>query len=405
MNLQLRPIFSALMRTKIALFLITLQIALTLAIVCNALFLVAHRVELMARPSGVDEANTFVVTSLGFGPRYDVRASVREDLALLRGLPGVSDATAINRIPMGRGGWSNGIALARDQASPTTTSAMYMVDEHAVGALGLELVDGRDFNAGEVEFRDLRDPQWPPGVIVSQALAERLFGTVHVSGRQIYLDPRAAPNTILGVVRRLQAPWLDTDETEYSTLVPQVRPYGLESRYLVRAQAGRRDEIMARAEAALVHANPNRIVRDLLSMHEVRAQGYKADRMMAAILALVIALLLGVTALSTVGLASFWVAQRTRQIGTRRALGATRFDILRYFQAENFIVTTFGLLVGGVLAYVFSLWLMRTYQAPRLPWYYVPIGYVSLWLLGQIAVLGPALRAARVPPAVATRSV
>ena len=82
-----------------------------------------------------------------------------------------------------------------------------------------------------------------------------------------------------------------------------------------------------------------------------------------------------------------------------------RFDILRYFQTENFIITTLGLIAGGVLAYALSLWMMQAYQAPRLPWYYVPVGFVCLWLLGQLAVLGPALRASRVPPAVATRSV
>ena len=126
---------------------------------------------------------------------------------------------------------------------------------------------------------------------------------------------------------------------------------------------------------------------------------------MAIILGVVIFCLLTITALGIVGMASFWVAQRTRQIGTRRALGATKFDILRYFQTENFIITTLGLIGGGILAYAFSLYLMSAYQAPRLPWYYVPVGFVCLWLLGQLAVLGPALRASRVPPAVATRSV
>jgi putative ABC transport system permease protein len=59
-----------------------------------------------------------------------------------------------------------------------------------------------------------------------------------------------------------------------------------------------------------------------------------------------------------------------------------------------------------VLAYAFSFWLMTHIDGAKLlPWHYVPIGFVCLWLLGQIAVLGPATRAARVPPAVATRSV
>jgi len=57
------------------------------------------------------------------------------------------------------------------------------------------------------------------------------------------------------------------------------------------------------------------------------------------------------------------------------------------------------------LAYGLSLWLMMHYELPRLPWSYLPIGAIALWLIGQLAVLGPALRAAAVPPVVATRSV
>ncbi len=119
----------------------------------------------------------------------------------------------------------------------------------------------------------------------------------------------------------------------------------------------------------------------------------------------VIVALLLITALGIVGMASFWVAQRTKQIGTRRALGATRGDILRYFMTENFVITTLGLAAGALLTYAFNYWLITHYQAQRLPLAYLGGGVLALWLLGQIAVFGPATRASRVPPAVATRSV
>jgi putative ABC transport system permease protein len=119
----------------------------------------------------------------------------------------------------------------------------------------------------------------------------------------------------------------------------------------------------------------------------------------------VIVALLGVTALGIVGLASFWVAQRRKQIGVRRALGATRGDILHYFQTENFLIVTLGIVLGMVLAFGLNLLLMQHYELPRLPFWYLPVGAVALWALGQLAVLAPALRAAAVPPVVATRSV
>ena len=112
-----------------------------------------------------------------------------------------------------------------------------------------------------------------------------------------------------------------------------------------------------------------------------------------------------IVALGIVGLGSFWVAQRRRQIGVRRALGATRGHILRYFQTENFLLATIGIALGMVLAYGVNLFLMVHYELPRLPAIYFPIGALALWLIGQAAVLGPAMRAAAVPPVVATRSV
>jgi putative ABC transport system permease protein len=115
--------------------------------------------------------------------------------------------------------------------------------------------------------------------------------------------------------------------------------------------------------------------------------------------------LLVVTALGIVGLASFWVQQRTKQIGVRRALGATRGQILRYFQTENFLLASVGIALGMAMAYGINLLLMQHYELARLPAIYLPIGAITLWVLGQIAVFGPARRAAAVPPAVATRSV
>jgi putative ABC transport system permease protein len=78
-------------------------------------------------------------------------------------------------------------------------------------------------------------------------------------------------------------------------------------------------------------------------------------------------------------------------------------DVLRYFQTENFLLASMGIVLGMVLAYGINLILMREYELPRLPFVYLPVGAAVLWALGQAAVLAPALRAASVPPVVATR--
>jgi len=126
---------------------------------------------------------------------------------------------------------------------------------------------------------------------------------------------------------------------------------------------------------------------------------------MVWLLAGVCVALLVVTAFGIVGLASFWVQQRTKMIGTRRALGATRGQILRYFQTENLLLTSAGIALGMLGAFAINQWLMTQYELPRLPGIYLPLGALALWALGQVAVLAPARRAAALPPAHAMRGI
>jgi putative ABC transport system permease protein len=106
-----------------------------------------------------------------------------------------------------------------------------------------------------------------------------------------------------------------------------------------------------------------------------------------------------------VGLDAFNVATRTKQLGTRRALGARKSHILRYFLVENWLITTGGVILGCILALAAGVQLSRMSQMPRLPLYYLVGGVLLLWIVGVLAVLVPALRAASISPAVATRTV
>ena len=173
---------------------------------------------------------------------------------------------------------------------------------------------------------------------------------------------------------------------------------------MIRAEPGQRDRLMAEVEA-LMEQNRGRLVLRNRSMEETMARTYSRDRAMIILLTTVVALLAVITALGIVGLAWFSVSQRRKSIGTRRALGARKLDILRYFMLENWIVTSSGLLVGGILTLVLNYFLDSSFQIGRIDWYYLPVGMLFLWVLGQLAVLLPARRAANIAPALATRSV
>jgi putative ABC transport system permease protein len=114
--------------------------------------------------------------------------------------------------------------------------------------------------------------------------------------------------------------------------------------------------------------------------------------------------MLAVTAFGIVGLTSYWVTQRRRQIGIRRALGGTRTAIVRYFQTENLLIAGVATVLGCALSVGFNLWAVSTFEMARLPYLYLAFGGATILLLGQIAAFWPALRASVVPPALAARS-
>jgi putative ABC transport system permease protein len=178
--------------------------------------------------------------------------------------------------------------------------------------------------------------------------------------------------------------------------------------YIIRTQPGQLDAVMRAAPDALFKHNPRRVIDDedgMMSFAQVRSRAYESDRGMAILMGVICVVLLAITAAGIVGLTSFWVGQRRKQIGVRRALGATRRDILHYFMTENLLISCGGVLVGAVLAIAINLWMVTRFEMHHLSLMYLIAGMSILLLLGQGAVLAPALRASRVPPVEATRSV
>ena len=408
--MELRPILSTLRRHKTAAALIVLEIALSCAIICNAIYLISQRVERLNMSSGVAENELVDIQLSGIGKDQDAMAMTREDLAALRAVPGVSAAAASNQVPFGNGSWNTSLMLAPDQKTPSMNATMYMGSEDLRATLGSRLVAGRDFLPDEyLDYKDTLFSGTAFGtmpLVITQAMADKLFPGQSAIGKHIYFG-NTTGNTVVGVVDRLIRPHLSSDDSrgDYSMIMPIRTPYTVGGHYLLRTAPGERERVLKDAVAAIEKNNPNRIVLDQRTLESMRAKFFRQDRSMVWLLIAVCIALLVVTALGIVGLASFWVQQRTKQIGVRRALGATRGQVLRYFQTENFLLATLGIAIGMIGAYGINQMLMRSYELPRLPALYLPIGALVLWSLGQLSVLGPARRAAAVPPAVATRSV
>jgi putative ABC transport system permease protein len=403
--MQFRPILSAMRRNKFGALLIATQMAVTLAFLANALTLVEQRMAWSDRPSGMDEADVFVMQTETVDHPGDLGARQARDVASLRALPGVVDAYATNMYPLEGGGWIETVNLSVDQKTPTALTAHYMGDEHALHTMGLQLIAGRNFSAEEIADRSDDGIPPPSGFIVSKALATKLFANGDALGKAIFVE-NDKPVPIIGIVDRLQGPMtaatgLYSTFAENSVLTPY-RLIGETSVYLVRAQPGQRDAVMKAAEAKMFALDENRILKTK-SMQEVRVDAYRGDHGLIVLLSAICVALLVVTGFGIIGLTSYWVAQRRQQIGIRRALGANRQAIVRYFQTENFMIAAAGAAVGIGFAIALNLWMVHSFEMVRLDNSRVVVGAAIILLLGQFAVIWPAMRAASIPPALATR--
>ena len=403
--MELHPILSAMRRNKVGAIVIVLQTAITLAILCNSLFLIQQRLRSSERPTGLQEQDIFTIANQWVGNPPDLAAKAQADLAALRALPEVVDAFASQSYPLSNGGWGDGVSLEATDAHWVTNSALYFADEHGLSTLDLKLVAGRNFDASEIVERNDLEGKPPTAIIVSQALATKLFPNGDALGKSIYLGSNKSMAPIVGIVERLQQPWVSitNNRVEFAMLQPYrfVEQY---SHYIVRAKPGQLQAAMKSAQKQLLAINHGRINERIRTMAESRERVYRDDRGLAIILAVVSVVLLIVTAFGIIGITSFWVSQRRRQIGIRRAMGASRTAILRYFQTENLMIASAGAALGIILALALNFLMAGKFEMARLDISSTVVAAVVVLLLGQIAVLWPALRAASISPVVAIRN-
>jgi putative ABC transport system permease protein len=412
-----RPIFSAMLRNKTSVLLIVAQVALTFAIIANALYVVQQRLAEANRVTGIDDAGVFTIGIQSAPGKNDEFTQQELDVQALRAVPGIKAAAWMNQMPLLQSGSNSGIFIDRKSKEATATPATYFAGASPVQALGVKLIEGRDFEPGDyiTHDRSLPNETQPQlqAVLITKALAKVLYpNEKSVIGKSLYWgsnDKESNPIRIVGVIDALVTPWgyaswggQNADGTQ--SLIFPLRNHQPFQLYAIRTDPLRRTETMKAAEKSLLAITPGRMVTVNSDMDEIRDRRYRGEKTMAKTLIGVIALLLLTTAAGIVGMASLWVNQRRKQIGVRRALGATRGNIMSHFLTENFLITSIGIAVGILLTVVLNLVLVEKLEMQQLPAMYLPIGAVLLWAMGLLAVYGPARRAASVSPATATRS-
>jgi len=409
--MSFRILFSSLRRHSLMPLLVLLQVMLACAILCNVLFLTWQQLEPMLAPSGVDGDDLILVDRLNPPERAWTAAEVQAGTAALQAVPGVRAVSAALGLPMVA-------SYVNMRAYRGPTGAVVGVNDYEgydlLDTLGLELVGGRNFLPAE--YRDMGSDQGkgvPEPVIITQSLARQWFGDASPLGRTLRFPgvEKGPGSVVVGVVRHLLRNRMNVatnGRADNTVLLPERVAKTWWLFYAVRVDPSMRmaalrgvRKAIQRQFGALLPAGSKPRAEFYATR---RAAVFKSQRAALWLFAGVALTVVVVTVIGIMGLTGFWVQKRTRQIGVRRALGARKADILRYFLAENALIVGIGVVLGMGLAYLGNAWLMHVYELQRLPWRFLPCGALLMLLLGQLAVLSPALRAARVPPVVATRA-
>jgi putative ABC transport system permease protein len=411
---EIRALLSALRRNKTGPLLVSAQVAITLAVLVNVAYIVRQRVEEVSKPTGMDLDNMFWIATGTSSRDFNYATAVKADLIYLNSLPGVVAASTINNLPQtgavtGLPFASNLEALQRPNGG--IGGLIYFGTDKLLDTLGLKLIAGRNFDLDAIkppatDFEaSLGD--WAQEVIITQMMAKKLFPDGNAIGKPIYAGLINKTSTVVGIVDFMRAAPAPARYDDFVTqiVIAPIIPSGPGGLYVVRAKPGQRAAVMRQLEKNFADQQPGRFVSRMEDYTRTAAEIRQETRTSAVILAIVALFVLAVTVVGISGLAAFNVTTRTKQLGIRRAIGARKFHILRYFLVENWIITTCGTVLGCMLALAAGIKLSITYEIPRLPLYYLVGGVLLLWIVGLLAVLVPARRAASISPAVATRTV
>jgi putative ABC transport system permease protein len=410
----IKGLLIALWRNRTGPLLVSAQVAIALAVLVNVAYIVEQKIEDVGRPTGLDLDNMLWVATEASSRLYNYTSAVTADLAYLNSLPAVAAATVTNLLPQTSAAMTLRFATKPEILQVPhggTSCVIFYGTEKFIETMGLRLIAGRNFSFDEIQppavDMNASLANWPQAVIVTQAMAEELFPGGDPLGKTVYVGLINKSATIIGVVNYMQAHPVRAAYARNATqivIVPAIAP-GPNGLYVIRAKSGQRAALMALLEREFGSLQRNRFISRMVDYNRTASDARQYERASAVILSVVAVFVLIVTLVGIGALAVFNVVTRTRLIGIKRALGATRAHILAYFLIENWMVTTCGVLIGSLLALWGGITLSITYEMSRPPIYYLIAGVLGIWSFALLVVVVPSRRAASTSPALATRKV
>jgi len=397
------PAVKAFLRHRIIVIILGVEFALIFALLTNAIFLGWERFEAIRASSGLSERNLLVATPHAVNDSTSLASVGQDAITTVRSQANVEDASEINQTPFsGTDHRKITVAIHHAGFNRSVEASEYFGDIRSLTTLGVKMSAGRWFDLSDYMSSPSQDRSTTVHVVVlSKAVATKLFKSANSVGENLYLGNQ--PATVVGIMDRLARPgYFGADDTGDSIFLPELP--STDFVLAIRIKEGHAAEDSHKAiEAALNKTFAGRIYWTVGDFATQRSDYFSSDEAaFRLILAIFIGLLL-VSANAIVASSHFWVIRRKPQVAIRRALGATRSQVITSFLFENAIIGMFGIIVGAILASAISLCLSTSFGSSRLPSSAMLFGALLVFAIGQCGTLYPAFKMGRVSPALAMR--
>lgn len=384
--------------------IVVAELAASAVLLIGAGLLISAFLGVMDRDPGF-ETESLLTMEVNISPARYQDVTVDEGFALpalnaIRALPGVEEAGTTSMIPYA--GWGNNFniryegVIGDDTQLPLTETRV--VSPSYFNTLRLTLVEGRLFTEREAQGDDL-----PTLVVVNQALARRDFPDGSAIGGRFHTSDTTFAE-IIGVVTdtrnvgpiddpRPQVYWNFMGSGRRATRIP-----------LVARVTGPPEAQTKAIEEALRSVDPDVAVTGVRSMEAVISSSVRRQRFFMILLGAFAAVALALTITGLYGVISYAVAQRTRELGIRAALGSSRSQTLGLVMRDALVLAAIGLVIGAVSGFALTRLLEgMLYGVSPLSASVWIAALASLFATAAVASSVPAVRAARVDPLEAIR--
>ena len=392
-------LIKGLLNRKVVTALLLLQLAMTLALLLNSILLAQQTHQQLNQPTGLDLDNIVLVqlkpTTASLRVYPALEELLNRQLAAVSALPDVVAAAYANQSAILQGGNNGNVYLDGEEGRSNQPSVpMYFVSKDFFRVLNSKLLQG-ELPQQSVSL----DNPVQPDVVITQSLARQLFADKPAIGQQLNRGRLAA------VISDFYGQRSGTNVMFNSIQVAP--PYGVDWGYsiLLRTAPGRADVVRQQLDQTLRAVEPNIEIFHIRTLAEQHQRLYRNEYGLAMLLAILSALMLLVTMVSSYSSTYFHALKRQQEIGIKRALGASKNTIFIELLSENWLCTAVGALLGVMLALLLNQALAQVISIPALSGYLPLITIAVLLLCVTVATWYPAAIATRVSPATATKAL